>query len=698
MIEISNINKTYKSKAKEEVKAISGVNLQFSKSGLVFFLGKSGSGKSTFLNILGGLDSANTSRIFINKKKLDRFDETTCSQYRNSYIGFVFQEYNLLDELNVYKNVELALKMQGKTDTHDTILRVLQEVGLEGLEERELDELSGGQKQRVAVARALVKDPTIILADEPTGNLDSETSEQIFDLFKELSKKKLVIVVSHDAEYAAKYADRIIEISDGVIIKDTQPIASPDEVQATDMIKPTLPWDFIYKMSIGNIINNKLRMVVTSVIVAFLVAILSAVYTMLYVNPMVNQDLMTLSSQEHLLLTKTVTNGFFFNQNQNGPVVTQISADVLAKIDTIANTQGGLLYAKSYMTVLDASTQTQVPITLSEFSFANLTPATLTNEYVIHPDIAMVATVASTPLTFTPVTKSSDLLEGLIGNAPQNSEEIVISSYLADWLISAGTTQSVQTLVAENIQTYEDLINSPTLFTLCGSNPVKIVGVVQYKTPILLKETSALRSVANSIFVHESFMTSFGLTPVTEEYGVLVRDVANIETLVHDIKNAGSVTITPNYVDQLNRYTRYDLTLVISVLVPLLGYLALVFLGNYISSSIIFRRRQIGILRAIGNYIANLEHIFRLEAIIVGFIVMVLVYLLVPYFVNIVNFAFMVHFQDTFISLYHYRIYTVGIGSIVEIFLLLSLLITMLTFTLTHNLNLIDPVDVISGR
>lgn len=689
MIEIVNINKTYTSKSNQKVQAIQGVNLEFSKSGLVFILGKSGSGKSTFLNILGGLDSANTSRIFINKKKLDRFDETTCSQYRNTYIGFVFQEYNLMDNLNVYKNVELALQMQGKIDTQDTILRTLKLVGLDGLEERELDELSGGQKQRVAIARALAKDPTIILADEPTGNLDSETSEQIFDLFKELSKDKLVIVVSHDAEYAYKYADRIIEISDGQIIRDTLPVAKEDEVLAPDMIKPRLPWEFIFKMSIGNILNNKLRMVVTSVIVGFLVAILSAVYTMLYVSPSVNADLMTLSSQEHLLLTKTITPGFAyaFNPDQRDTITTQLAPEVIAKIKTIAKEENVILYPKTYVLLEDNS-----PLTFSHLGFNNLTPATLQSDLVIDPDIALVATVASTPLTFSEVSEDSPLLSNLVGRAPTSPNEVVISSYLADWILQSGLNSNENTA-----NTYQDLVNQATRLELETLEGLSIVGVVKYDTPLLKKELTALFSTANTLYVHPSFFSQ-SISTSTEEYGVYTKGVTDVNALAKIIKTAGSVTITPNYVDQLNRYTRYDLTLVISVLVPLLGYLALVFLGNYISSSILFRKKQIGILRAIGNYISNVEHVFRFEAIFVGLIVMVLVYFLVPIFVDIVNFAFMVHFQDTFISFYHYRIYTVGVGSIVEIFLLLSLLITMLTFTLTHNINLIDPVDVISGR
>ena len=690
MIEITNINKTYKSKTKDAVKAIQGINLEFSKNGLVFLLGKSGSGKSTFLNILGGLDSANTSKIFINKKKLDRFDETTCSLYRNTYVGFVFQEYNLLDNLNVYKNIELALQMQGKTDTQETILRVLKQVGLEGLEERELDELSGGQKQRVAIARAIVKDPTIILADEPTGNLDSETSEQIFELFKELSKDRLVIVVSHDAEFAHKYADRIIEISDGEIIHDSAPKASSDEVIAPDMVKPRLPWEFVYKMSLGNIINNKLRFVVTAVITSFLVAILSAVYTMLYVNENVNQDLMNLSGQEHLLLTKTVTNGFIFNlrPDTNVTVTTEIEPEVLVHIDQIADAQGAILYPKTFVLGAD-----ELPLTLSQVGLNSLNVSSVSGDFVVNPDIQMVATIASTPLTLTPVEASSPLLNNLVGKAASGSNDVVISSYLADWILKGGLA-GVDT---SSLNSYQDLVDAKLSLNLNGTYPVSIVGIVKYQTPILRNDTSALTSVANTFYVSNEF-SSGNLVTKAEQFGVYVKNVGDLATFIHDIKNAGSVTILPNYVDQLNRYTRYDLTLVISVIVPVLGYLALVFLGNYISSSILFRKRQIGILRAMGNYISNVEHVFRLEAIAVGVIVMTIVYFLVPIFVDIVNFAFMVHFQDTFIALYHYRIYSVGLGSVIEIFLLLSLLITMLTFTLTHNINLIDPVDVISGR
>lgn len=681
MIEIKNINKTYKPKSKNKVNAIKGIDLEFSRHGLVFLLGKSGSGKSTFLNILGGLDSANTSRIYINDEKLDRFDETTCSNYRNTYVGFVFQEYNLLSELNVYKNVELALQMQGQTDNHEKILNVLKRVDLEGLEDRELDELSGGQKQRVAIARALVKEPTIILADEPTGNLDSETSEQVFELFKELSKDKCVIVVTHDAEYAHKYGDRIIEISDGEIVSDSAPKADEDHLSIPKMIKPKLPWDFIYKMSIGNVLNNKLRMVVTAVITAFLVAILSAVYTMLYVNEHVNSDLLSLANQENLIISKNVNKNLFFNFSFNNENLNdenlQIDPVKIETARTLALENGGLVYDKTYILVNDQA------ITMIDL---NLEPSKFETELVKDPDEKLVSTIQNTTLTFTAVAQDSVLLEDLVGFVPQNKDEVVISSYLADWLIQSGQATS-----------YQDLIDSSYTLKLDTINPLRVVGVEVYQTPILNNETTALYTVGNSLYVHSSFFDqTYNFS--TSQYGLNISHVSDLPSLITSIKNLGTITISPNYVEKLNSYTRYDLTLVISVIVPVLGYLAIVFLGNYISSSILFRKKQIGILRAIGNYISNVEHIFRLEAIFVGFIVMVLVYFLIPTFVDIVNFAFMVHFSDSFISFYHYPIYHVGLSSIIEIFLFLSLLITILTFTLTHNINLIDPVDVISGR
>lgn len=198
------------------------MSIRFPEKGMVFLLGKSGSGKSTLLNLLGGLDRYNGGEIIIKGVSSKSFRQKHFDSYRNTYVGFIFQEYNILDEFSVGANIALAIQLQGRKATNDAINAILEEVDLAGYGNRKPNELSGGQKQRVAIARALVKNPQIIMADEPTGALDSATGRQVLDTLKKLSADKLVIVVSHDREFAEKYADRIVELADGRIISDTE--------------------------------------------------------------------------------------------------------------------------------------------------------------------------------------------------------------------------------------------------------------------------------------------------------------------------------------------------------------------------------------------------------------------------------------------------------------------------------------------
>lgn len=218
MLQLKNLTKQYDMKGNTVV-ALDNVSLEFGERGLVFLLGKSGSGKSTMLNILGGLDVPDEGELIVDGRSSSTFAKADFDSYRNTFVGFVFQEYNVLDEFTVAENVSLALELQGE-GVNDKIERILERVGLGGMGNRKPTTLSGGQKQRVAIARALVKDPEIILADEPTGALDSETGKQVFETLKSLAKEKLVIVVSHDREFAETYADRIIELKDGRVISD----------------------------------------------------------------------------------------------------------------------------------------------------------------------------------------------------------------------------------------------------------------------------------------------------------------------------------------------------------------------------------------------------------------------------------------------------------------------------------------------
>ncbi len=244
MLEVRNLSKIYKAKQKDgaDTHALDHVSLRFPEKGMVFLLGKSGSGKSTLLNVCGGLDAPTEGEIIVKGRSSQNFSQSDFDSYRNTFIGFIFQEYNILNEFTVEDNIALALELQGKPKDKKAIAELLEQVDLAGYAKRKPNTLSGGQKQRIAIARALVKAPEIIMADEPTGALDSATGKQVFDTLKKLSKDKLVIVVSHDREFAELYADRIIELKDGRVLSDItktqekQKLLSPNVTAIGDVL------------------------------------------------------------------------------------------------------------------------------------------------------------------------------------------------------------------------------------------------------------------------------------------------------------------------------------------------------------------------------------------------------------------------------------------------------------------------------
>ncbi len=219
MLELKNVKRIYETKS-GQVNALDGVSITFPKTGMVFITGKSGCGKTTLLNVIGGLDGIDEGEISLLGKSFKDFTSEEYDSYRNTFIGFVFQEYNLLGEYTVEKNIKIAMELQGQACIESEFNQLLETVEITELKNRKPNELSGGQRQRVAIARALVKQPRIIIADEPTGALDSNTGIQVLDILKKLSKEKLIIVVSHDQEFAEKYADRVIKLVDGLVTED----------------------------------------------------------------------------------------------------------------------------------------------------------------------------------------------------------------------------------------------------------------------------------------------------------------------------------------------------------------------------------------------------------------------------------------------------------------------------------------------
>ncbi|WP_024563490.1 ABC transporter ATP-binding protein [Candidatus Phytoplasma tritici] len=250
MFNVNHLSKNYVTKKGNMTMGLKDVSLKLPDKGMVFILGKSGSGKSTLLNVLTGIDVANSGVIEVCKVPITTFNQRNLDNYRNGMIGFIFQEFNLIEDMNVFENIVLALQLQNKKPDVALINDLMTQVGLDvSFLNRRVNELSGGQKQRVAIVRALVKNPKMVFADEPTGSLDSETGTQVFDLLQNLSKEKLVVIVSHDSESAYKYADRILECKDGKVLsdmtrkeettkksKDKKPVFKEGQVLTAEMI------------------------------------------------------------------------------------------------------------------------------------------------------------------------------------------------------------------------------------------------------------------------------------------------------------------------------------------------------------------------------------------------------------------------------------------------------------------------------
>ena len=241
MLELNNIVKCYSS-GDTEVRALNGVSLKFRESEFVSILGKSGCGKTTMLNIIGGLDRYTSGDLIINGKSTKKFRDGDWDVYRNHSIGFVFQSYNLIPHQSVLANVELALTLSGvsKAERRRRAVAALEKVGLGDQLKKKPNQMSGGQMQRVAIARALVNNPDILLADEPTGALDSHTSVQIMELLAEVAKEKLVIMVTHNPDLAKEYSTRIVRLSDGEVIDDSNPYDGEELAQA-ETVEVTAP-------------------------------------------------------------------------------------------------------------------------------------------------------------------------------------------------------------------------------------------------------------------------------------------------------------------------------------------------------------------------------------------------------------------------------------------------------------------------
>lgn len=266
MLKLKNITKNYVM-GDTKVEALNGVDIEFRENEFVSVLGPSGCGKTTLLNIIGGLDRYTDGDLFINGKSTKLYKDRDWDTYRNHTIGFIFQSYNLIPHQTVLSNVELALTLSGvsKAERRKRAAEALEKVGLADQLNKKPNQMSGGQMQRVAIARALVNNPDILLADEPTGALDSETSVQIMELLKEIAKDRLVIMVTHNPDLATEYSTRIIKLLDGKVIDDSSPFTSDEEIKQPKTVRKTsMTFTTALSLSLNNLLTKKARTFLTS--------------------------------------------------------------------------------------------------------------------------------------------------------------------------------------------------------------------------------------------------------------------------------------------------------------------------------------------------------------------------------------------------------------------------------------------------
>lgn len=364
MIDVKNLTKIYKSD-KTEVVALNSVSFHLPDKGLVFIVGKSGSGKSTLLNMLGVLDDVTSGEIIFDGKNISKISDHDANAYRNSDLGIVYQNYNLFEDESVQDNIKLGIGATEKTVSDEKVDELLRTVDLDDIKTKKVKNLSGGQKQRIAIARALVKNPKLILADEPTGNLDGKTAKLIFDLFKKISNDKLVVVITHDIKSAYEYADRIIRLQDGQITEDLvknknykqnlneeniyidsndeisdeeiaeinkklgksrrnlkklekrfSPYKTPEESQKVDnkFTYSKMCFRQVLKMGLKVLKHNKFSLIVTSILTVVIIALMSLSTTFInFEGTAATKDVVEIYDAKSIVMKK----GFYLTKNAN---------------------------------------------------------------------------------------------------------------------------------------------------------------------------------------------------------------------------------------------------------------------------------------------------------------------------------------------------------------------------------------------
>lgn len=576
MLSVKNLTKKYKN-GSSYVKAVDDITRNFNVGDFVFVLGASGSGKSTLLNILCGLDTKIEGSVEIEGVDTSDFSKKDWAIYRNHYVGFIFQEYNLIEHLKIWENVALPLMFQGisKKEAKLKAMIELDRVGLSKFADKYPNQMSGGQNQRVAIARALSTDPRVIMADEPTGALDSDLSEKVIEYLKKVAKDRVVVVVTHDEDLATKYASRIITLEDGKVIKDTLEREKPQtSKKELDFKQPKMGIGMMLKFAWNNVSSRMLRSLLTSTIVSVgYISIFLLTFLIIGINSSISDTISSFLPEDQYQIYSV----------ENQEITEQVLTDVSA-LDGVDN----------------------VRYNVSSSGFFESRIGDQINVYI-------------TPIPYdtTQVTKN----DGLVGKLPSTENEIVVSLALAaqirgiqsidedsyDYIFGLVENQEID---LESMD--ESVIDSGQTIDL---GTYKIVGIVvteQMNSLIYIdyEKVIAIEDMRTDDTSYKSTAIAYLNTSDEEKIDELVISLRDDHNLILENFFKSITSEVEGFMFQALKWLIgiASITLVVS------GIL----IGLVVYTSIIERIKEIGILTAIGARASNIVGIFIAESAVLG--------------------------------------------------------------------------------
>jgi len=674
MLELKKITKIY-TIGDIKTYALNDVSLKFKPGEFVAVLGPSGCGKTTLLNIIGGLDQYNSGDLLINNTSTKDYNEKDWDSYRNNSIGFVFQNYNLINHISILENVEMGLTLSGvnKEERRTKAIKTLKEVGLEDQMYKRSSQLSGGQKQRVAIARALVNDPDVILADEPTGALDSKTSVEVMNLIKEISKEKLVIMVTHNEEIANEFASRVVKLKDGFVIESNDELIDITKDEDYHLKKTSMSFLTALKLSFNNLKTKMGRTLITAF--AGSIGIIGVALVLAISNGFGN-EINKLESETLSTLPITITEiPLTF---QNGPPFstegqTDNSSDTFDPVYESEKVDHYNIITEDYLTYLEEMPNDYISSIQYYYGVQML---------FMFKDNDIITTSSSANVMFNELSNNTTYLEGqydlVSGRLPESSNEVLIittfnneiDSHILEFLgFDVNLDVDFSNVINNEIRVaFSDDIE----YTVAGTDVIANVDNTSYQNGIILNVTGVLKAKkdgleanTSGIYYHDElenlYIESNSDSETCETINNIPTSLLSPDQLTQlnlqkhaagCVDNPLAINIYPasfeykdevlDYLDTYNSilpeedqliYTDLASTIsgimgniITSISTVLVAFAAIslvvssIMIGIITYVSVLERTKEIGILRSLGARKKDISRVFNAESFIVGFV------------------------------------------------------------------------------